>query len=220
MRSGFACIFSGAPGTGKTETVYQIARETERNIMMVDISSIKGMYVGETEKQIKAVFDDYKSIVNAGDTAPILFFNEADGVFGKRIEFNKGSRAVDRMENTMQNIILQELENLDGIMIATTNLIKNMDSAFERRYLYRVEFEKPEPGARVSIWRAMMPALSAEDAAKLAGGFEFSGGQIENVVRKAEVASVLRGTEPALEGLLSLCRDEAAGKDGTMMGFR
>jgi hypothetical protein len=220
MRSGFACIFSGAPGTGKTETVYQIARETQRHIMMVDISNIKGMWVGQTEKQIKAVFDDYKSIVNAGDTAPILFFNEADGIFGKRMEFNKSSHAVDRMENTMQNIILQEMENLKGILIATTNLTENLDKAFERRFLYKIEFKKPGPEARRSIWQALIPALSAASAEELAARYDFSGGQIENIARKCAVAEVLSGTMPPAEALRSFCDDELLPDKGRIkIGF-
>jgi hypothetical protein len=226
MRKGFACLFSGSPGTGKTETVYQIARETQRNIMAVDISAIKGMYVGETEKHIKAVFDNYKSVVSAADKAPILFFNEADAVIGKRIEFTGSSRAVDRMENTMQNIILQELENLDGILIATTNLIKNMDSAFDRRFLYRIQFEKPDPSVRSSIWLSMLPELSPACAEALASRFDFSGGQIENVVRRFTVDSVLTGNgpsgeiTPSFDVLLPFCQDEAAGKEnGAVIGF-
>ncbi|GHU52492.1 ATPase AAA [Bacilli bacterium] len=208
MRNGFACIFLGAPGTGKTETVYQIARETERDIMMVDISNIKGMWVGETEKRIKAVFDDYKTVLNTGDTAPILLFNEADGVFGKRMEFTKNSRAVDRMENTLQNIILQELENLKGILIATTNLTKNLDNAFERRFLYKIEFKTPGMAARQSIWRAMIPTLSETIAGELAARYDLSGGQIENIARKCAVEQVLSGTAPSTERLYSFCDDE------------
>jgi SpoVK/Ycf46/Vps4 family AAA+-type ATPase len=226
MRKGFACLFSGSPGTGKTETVYQIARETQRNIMVVDISAIKGMYVGETEKRMKAVFDDYRSAVSASGRAPILFFNEADAVIGKRIEFTGSSRAVDRMENTMQNIILQELENLDGILIATTNLTKNMDNAFDRRFLYKIEFEKPGPAVRASIWLSMLPEFSQADAETLASRFDFSGGQIENVVRRFTVDLVLTGNDlsagiaPALDSLLSLCRDESSEKEtGAVIGF-
>ncbi|MDR1353258.1 MAG: ATP-binding protein [Treponema sp.] len=219
MRRGFACLFSGGPGTGKTETVYQIARETQRNIMAVDISSIKGMYVGETEKHMKAVFDNYRNSVSASGRAPILFFNEADAVIGKRIEFTGSSRAVDRMENTMQNIILQEMENLDGILIATTNLTKNMDGAFDRRFLYKIEFEKPNPAARASIWFSMLPELPRADTETLASRFDLSGGQIENVVRRFTVDAVLTGIEPSLETLLPLCRDEARGKESRAIGF-
>jgi hypothetical protein len=221
MRKGFACLFSGAPGTGKTETVYQIARKTKRNIMMVDISSIKDMYVGETEKHMKAVFDNYRKAVAAADKAPILFFNEADAVIGRRIEFNAGSRAVDRMENTMQNIILQEMETLEGILIATTNLTKNMDAAFERRFLYRIEFEKPDPAARASIWRALLEEIGDTGAGELAARFELSGGQIENAVRRYTVNTVLSGQSPGMDALASLCREELLGKDGAerQIGF-
>jgi hypothetical protein len=212
MRKGFACLFSGGPGTGKTETVYQIARSVKRNIMMVDIASIKGMYVGETEKQIKAVFENYRKTISAAGTAPILFFNEADAIIGKRIEFNAESRAVDRMENTMQNIILQEMENLEGILIATTNLTKNMDSAFERRFLYRIEFEKPDKAVRASIWTAMLGDIKPF-AEEVASCFELSGGQIENVVRRNTVHTVLSGTTPDIEKLMSLCREEISSQD-------
>ncbi|MDR2160364.1 MAG: ATP-binding protein [Treponema sp.] len=211
MRKGFACLFSGSPGTGKTETVYQIARKTRRNIMMVDIASIKDMWVGETEKHMKAVFDNYRKAAAAPGRTPILFFNEADAIIGRRIEFTASSRAVDRMENTMQNIILQELESLEGILIATTNLTKNMDSAFDRRFLYRIEFEKPDVSARISIWRTMLEEISAAGAEELASRFELSGGQIENVARRCTVNTVLSGRSPGVEDLVSLCREEILG---------
>ncbi|MCQ2798259.1 MAG: ATP-binding protein, partial [Bacilli bacterium] len=138
MRKGFACIFYGSPGTGKTETVLQLARQTGRPIKMVDVPNLRSKWVGETEKNIKAVFDDYRQMCNDNDIEPILLFNEADAILNKR---NEGAvRSVDKMENALQNIILQEMETLDGIMIATTNLTNNLDSAFERRFLYKIEF--------------------------------------------------------------------------------
>ncbi|MDR2478461.1 MAG: ATP-binding protein, partial [Treponema sp.] len=205
----------GVPGTGKTETAFQIARATERNIMQVDISAIKGMYVGETEKHIKAIFDNYRRAVLASEQAPILLFNEADAVIGKRIEFSASSRSVERMENTMQNIILQEIETLEGILIATTNLTVNMDTAFERRFLYRIEFEKPGPEARASIWRSMLPELDSGCTGELAVRFDLSGGQIENIARKCAVRQVLYGAVPAQAELAAFCREELSGSENS-----
>ncbi|AEF83261.1 ATP-binding protein [Leadbettera azotonutricia] len=220
MRKGFACLFSGSPGTGKTETVYQIARETHRSIMVVDISSIKDMYVGETEKHMKAVFDNYRTAVSASDIAPILLFNEADAIIGKRMEFGASSHAVDRMENTMQNIILQELENLSGILIATTNLTRNMDKAFERRFLYKIEFEKPGLEVRQSIWQSLMPDLAENEAKELSSRFDFSGGQIENISRKRTVDMILDDAAPSLDDLIASCKEEVLVKENpNVIGF-
>jgi SpoVK/Ycf46/Vps4 family AAA+-type ATPase len=88
------------------------------------------------------------------------------------MELGPGSRAVDQMENSMQNIILQEIENLDGILIATTNLTQNIDKAFDRRFLYKIEFKKPEIQVRKSIWKSMFPDLSGRDAFMLASNFD------------------------------------------------
>ncbi|MCL2880696.1 MAG: ATP-binding protein, partial [Treponema sp.] len=180
MRLGFACLFSGGPGTGKTETAYQIARNCGRGIMHIDIANTKCMYFGESEKKIKGIFDKYRSFVNKSQTMPILFFNEADAVFGKRQILDESQNALGQTENAIQNVILQEMENLNGILIATTNLTVNMDAAFERRFLYKIEFEKPEAAVRKEIWKSMMPYLNDEDAITLSGRFDFSGGQIEN----------------------------------------
>ena len=208
MRKGFACLFSGAPGTGKTETVYQIARETKRNILMVDISETKSKWFGESEKRIKDIFDTYRAAVEKSDIAPILLFNEADAVIGKRKEFNSASGAVDQTENTIQNIILQEMENLCGILIATTNLTENMDNAFERRFLYKITFDKPSLESRKGIWTTMLPELKEADALELSVKFELSGGQIENITRKVEVDAIINGEELSMERLIRYCKEE------------
>lgn len=213
MRPGFCCLFYGAPGTGKTETVYQLARQTQRNILRVDVDKIKSCWVGESEKNIKALFDRYRNICKNSTLAPILLFNEADAVLGVRQE--GASRAVDKMENSLQNIILQEMESLEGIMIATTNLTANLDKAFERRFLYKVKYEKPTDEARAQIWQTMLPGLNAEDAHTLSAEFDLSGGEIENVVRKHTVNAILSGQDEVnLQLLQDNCRLERLNNNG------
>ena len=206
MRKGFACLFYGGPGTGKTETVLQIARQTGRDLMQVNIAGMRDKYVGETEKNIKAVFSRYRDLCRNADVMPILFFNEADALFNKRSQNTE--RSVDKMENAMQNIILQELEDLDGILIATTNLTSNLDSAFERRFLFKIEFHKPSTEVKAQIWQSMMKDLSRDDALQLASHFDFSGGQIENIARKRTVDYILSGKFATLDEIESYCRAE------------
>ena len=206
MRKGFACLFYGSPGTGKTETVNQLARVTGRDVLMVDVSQIKSCWVGESEKNIKATFDRYRKLVKEREVAPILLFNEADAVLGIRQE--GAERAVDKMENPIQNIILQEMETLEGIMIATTNLTCNLDKAFERRFIYKIEFERPTTEAKKQIWKTMIPALSEDFAYSLAKEFDLSGGQIENVARKRTVEFILSGNEPSEQQIREYCKGE------------
>ena len=207
FRYGFACLFYGSPGTGKTETVYQLARQTGRNIMVVDVPQLKSMWVGQSEKNVKALFDRYREQVKKAKLTPILLFNEADAIIGKRK--SGAENAVDKMENSLQNIILQEMEQLDGIMIATTNLQQNMDKAFERRFLYKIKFDKPTEEARASIWHSMIPDLSELDVHTLASKYDFSGGQIENIARHYAIDTILHGqAEDVLPMLIRHCDNE------------
>ena len=207
FRCGFTCLFYGAPGTGKTETVLQLARQTGRDIMQVNVSQIKSCWVGESEKNIKSLFDTYREKVKKSETTPILLFNEADAIINKRQE--GAERAVDKMENSIQNIILQEMENLDGILIATTNLAQNMDKAFERRFLYKIKFEKPTLEARMHIWHEMIPTLSDADTKTLAEKYDFSGGQIENIARHYAISNILYGDKANnIESLMTYCDNE------------
>ena len=219
FRCGFTCLFYGAPGTGKTETVLQLAKQTGRDILQVNISQIKSMWVGESEKNIKYVFDNYRAKVKENEMTPILLFNEADAVIGKRQE--GAERAVDKMENSIQNIILQEMETLDGIMIATTNLAQNMDKAFERRFLYKIKFEKPTLEARMSIWHTMIPSLNEADARVLASKYDFSGGQIENIARHYTIGQILHGdSSNIVDELSGYCDSERLeGKGCRKIGF-
>ena len=206
-RCGFTCLFYGAPGTGKTESVLQLARQTGRDIMQVNISQIKSKWVGDSEKNIKNVFDTYRTLVDKQKVTPILIFNEADAIIGNRMENTE--RAVDKMENSIQNIILQEMETLKGILIATTNLAQNLDKAFERRFLYKVKFSKPTTEAREHIWHTMLPELSADDISVLAEKYNFSGGQIENIARHDTLDPILHSDQAAaLATLIRHCDSE------------
>ena len=212
FRSAFACIFYGGPGTGKTETVYQLARATQRDILIVDVPQIKDKWVGESEKNVKSIFDQYRALAKKSKLTPILLFNEADSIFSKRI--TNLEHSVDQMYNTMQNIILQEMENLEGILIATTNLTDNLDKAFERRFLYKIKFERPSADARGHIWHAMIPSLNDEQALALAEKYDFSGGQIENVARKYAINNILYGeVQDPLDSLSDICDNELIESD-------
>ena len=206
MRPGFACLFYGGPGTGKTESVMQLARTTGRNVLQVDIARVRSKWVGESEKQIQALFDQYEELVTESKICPILLINEADAIICKRTSNVAGS--VDKMENSLQNIILQAMERLNGIMIATTNLTENMDPAFERRFLFKIKFDQPSFEVKTKIWHSMLPSLPIEDASMLARHYNFSGGQIENIARKQIVEYVLSGEASNISSLQKFCDEE------------
>ena len=205
---GFTCLFYGAPGTGKTESVLQLARETGRDIMQVDISSVRTKWYGETEKLVKKVFTDYKDFVAQSAKTPILLFNEADAILSVRSELGADSTSVSKTENAIQNILLQEMETFDGILIATTNLTNNLDAAFERRFLYKIKFEKPDLEAKSEIWRSLMPSLTKDDALILASEFDFSGGEISNIARKCFINELLFKQTTSLEQIKTTCAQE------------
>lgn len=210
LRTGFCCLFYGAPGTGKTETVLQIARRTGREIIRVDLSSQKSMWVGESEKNIERIFADYREKLSQSELAPILLFNEADAIFSKRhVGVNS---EVEQMANTMQNILLQNMENFEGILIATTNLADNFDPAFHRRFLYRIEFKSPSAEVRKQIWRSMMPDMDESNIKAMAERFSISGGQIENAVRKMMIESILKGRPLNTDEVIAICEDEVQKK--------
>jgi SpoVK/Ycf46/Vps4 family AAA+-type ATPase len=206
MPKGVAAIFYGEPGTGKTETVYQMAKETGRDILHVDISQSKSMWFGESEKKIKEIFTNYATLCKSCELKPILLFNEADALFGKRKDGNASS--VAQTENAIQNIILEEMEKLEGILIATTNLNENLDAAFERRFLFKIKFEKPTLEAKQKIWKSKLDWLSETDVMQLATNYPFSGGEIDNIVRKATMEEVLLGNRPDISQLIAYCDNE------------
>jgi hypothetical protein len=209
LSSGVTAIFHGGPGTGKTESVYQLALKTGRDIMMVDLSETKDKWIGDCERLAKKIFDDYAALLESSDIEPILFINEADGLFSTRFDISTQlNQTIAQAYNTAQNILLQELEKFEGILLATTNLNKNLDSAYERRFTFKIFFSKPDARARQGIWRSKIPELSARDAAVLAEKFDMSGGEIDVQVRKVLMKKVLRKKVDLFEMLLECCSTE------------
>ncbi|MGE5406688.1 MAG: ATP-binding protein [Methanosarcina sp.] len=220
LSKGITAIFFGDPGTGKTEAVYQLARKTGRDIMMVDLSQTKSKWFGESEKMAKKIFDDYSSVLSTCDLEPILFINEADGIFTKRIDLNtsRGSSA-EQAINTMQNIFLQSMENFEGILIATTNLTGNLDRAFERRFTFRIDFPRPDEAARKHIWRSKIFGLTDTEAAHLAGKFEMTGGEIDVQVRQILLKKVLDKKANLFEAAIECCSKNHGFSSRRKVGF-
>ena len=147
-----------------------------------------------------------------------MLFNEADAVLSKRKDSNSSN--VAQTENAIQNIILEEMEKLDGILIATTNLADNLDHAFERRFLFKIKYNNPTIEAKKNIWMDKLPRLSENEAEQLASTYDFSGGQIDNIVRKSLMEEVIKGKNPTLPTLRTMCAQEKISGNGrTKIGF-
>ncbi len=177
-------IFYGPPGTGKTLTALSLAKSLKKPVLSFDCSKILSMYVGESEKNVRKVFDTYKELSQKAKTEPVLLLNEADQFLSAR-SGAPGSSA-DKMHNQMQNIFLEQIENFEGVLIATTNLLESIDQAFSRRFNYKIEFKKPGFEDRVKLWEMMLPK-NAEyekgfDVRKLAT-YDLTGGQINLVIK-------------------------------------
>ena len=186
-------IFYGPPGTGKTLTAHSLAKSLKKQILAFDCSKILSMYVGESEKNVRKIFDTYYDLAKKTKSEPILLLNEADQFLSSRSS-GIGSSA-DQMHNQMQNIFLEQIENFSGMLIATTNLLENIDKAFSRRFNYKIEFKKPNKEQRLRLWQLMLPEEADYeedfDIEKLAS-YNLTGGQINLVVKNTAYKVAVR----------------------------
>lgn len=218
LTKGVAALLHGLPGTGKTAVAEKLAKDTGRSIYHVDIAASKTCWFGESEKLFKRIFTDYKRMCESEPLKPILLFNEADALFSKRKSVDSNNCA--QTENALQNILLEEMENLDGILIATTNLCDNFDSAFERRFLFKIKFGQPTTDAKKAIWKSKLDWLEEEICHKLAAQYDLSGGEIDNIVRKCIMEETLTGNRPTIEKLFQWCKNEKLGNSSSAkLGF-
>ncbi len=176
-------IFYGEPGTGKTMSALSLAKSLKKAVLSFDCSKILSKYVGESEQNVRKIFDSYKEICKKSKSEPLLLLNEADQFLSTRVE---GGDSVDKMHNQMQNIFLEQIERFEGVLVATTNFLQSFDGAFSRRFDYKIEFKKPDFAARLAIWRKVLPENACyEDGfmiEKLAN-YNLSGGQIMLVLK-------------------------------------
>jgi len=177
-------IFYGAPGTGKTMTALALSKALKKSVLSFDCSKILSMYVGESEKNVRKIFDSYKEIAKKSRVHPVLLLNEADQFLSSRT--TSGVSGSDKMHNQMQNIFLEQIENFEGVLIATTNLLETIDQAFSRRFDYKIEFAKPNFAQRVELWKMMLPKNAEyEDGfdIKTLAKHNLTGGQIKVIVK-------------------------------------
>ncbi|SDC59460.1 ATPase family associated with various cellular activities (AAA) [Sanguibacter gelidistatuariae] len=185
--TGIAALFSGSPGTGKTLAAHVVADALGMDLFQVDLSSVVDKYIGETEKNLEKVFAEAESL-NC-----VLFFDEADSLFGSR---SAVSDSKDRYANQEVAYLLQRMESFDGITVLATNLRGNLDQAFARRLHFMIHFPDPDAATRASLWEhhlAQLPALDPEDpvdVAVLAENLEVAGGDIRNIVLSAAYEAV------------------------------
>ena len=177
-------IFYGVAGTGKTLTALALAKSLKKDVLSFDCSKILSMYIGESEKNVRSIFDKYYELRTQTKSEPVLLLNEADQFLSSRA--SGGVSSSDKMHNQMQNIFLEQIERFDGILIATTNLLENLDKAFSRRFNYKIEFVKPNKAQRIDLWKKLIPInlpleenFDIEELAK----YELTGGQIELVIK-------------------------------------
>ncbi|ELJ4690242.1 ATP-binding protein [Campylobacter jejuni] len=176
-------IFYGPAGTGKTMSALAMAKSMKKSVLSFDCSKILSKWVGESEQNVRKIFDTYKNIVQTCKQSPILLLNEADQFLSTRVDGSSGS---DKMHNQMQNIFLEQIERFSGMIIATTNFLESLDSAFSRRFDYKIEFKKPDFKDRLKIWEKFLPkkALFEKDFdINILSNYELSGAQILMVVK-------------------------------------
>ncbi len=204
-------------------TAYSLAKSLKKKVLNFDCSKILSMYVGESEKNVRRIFDTYRDLSSKTKTFPVLLLNEADQFLSSRMTSSSGG--ADKMHNQMQNIFLEQIEKFDGILIATTNLLETIDPAFSRRFNYKIEFAKPSFEQRKLLWEKMLPdnATYEEgfDISKLAH-YNLSGGQIEVIIKNCALqVAVMQKPVFTLKEFEKTIKSEISGAFGELktMGF-
>jgi hypothetical protein len=203
---GISALFVGESGTGKTMAAEVLAGDLALDLYRIDLSAVVSKYVGETEKNLRRVFDA------ADESGAILLFDEADALFGKRSEVKDSH---DRYANIEVSYLLQRMEAYRGLAILTTNLMAALDSAFHRRLRFVVQFPFPDQSLREVIWRGVFPALTPLDRIdyeKLAR-LSMAGGSIRNIALNAAFDAAQAGGAVSMEHLLQAARQEATKRD-------
>jgi len=199
IKKGYRALFYGPPGTGKSMTAALIGKHTGKEVYRVDLSMIISKYVGETEKNLANVFE------KAEQKDWILFFDEADSLFGKRTQQNS---AQDRYANQEVSYLLQRIESYDGIIIMATNLKENMDEAFTRRFQSMIYFSVPKSYQRKEIWEKSFSTKlkfgPLVDFKEISEKYELSGGAIINIVRECAIIAAKKGDDTVLNSELHL----------------
>lgn len=186
-------IFYGPPGTGKTMTALSLAKSMKKRVLSFDCSKILSKYVGESEQNVRKIFDTYRDLAFKTKSEPVLLLNEADQFLSARS--TEGGGSAEKMHNQMQNIFLEQIEKFDGMLIATTNLLENIDSAFSRRFDYKIAFEKPTLKQRLELWRKLLPetAVYEEDfSIEELSKYKLSGGQIQLVLKNCALRVAIK----------------------------
>lgn len=190
LGQGFRALFHGPPGTGKTLTAALLGKRTGQPVYRIDLSMIVSKYIGETEKNLAGVFD------RAAERGWILFFDEADALFGARSSVGSSN---DRYANQETAYLLQRIEDCPGLVILATNLRGNIDEAFFRRFHAAILFPRPDVRQRERLWRGVLgagvPLAGDVDIPALARAHDLSGGSINNAVRHAAVTTLRRGAD-------------------------
>ena len=203
--AGLSVLFSGPPGTGKTMAAEVLAAELDLDLYKVDLSGVVSKYIGETEKNLAGIF------AAARASNAVLFFDEADALFGKRTEV---SDAHDRYANIETSYLLQQMEEYDGVVVLATNLRQNLDEAFTRRLRFIVEFPFPDADSRHRIWRSVFPAQAPVapdlDLAELAGTLPVAGAYIRNIAVAAAFLAAPGGEPIGRQHILRAARREYA----------
>lgn len=212
IKPGYRALFYGPPGTGKTLTASLIGKATGTDVYRIDLSMIVSKYIGETEKNLASVFDQ------AAHKNWILFFDEADALFGKRTQTNSAN---DRHANQEVSYLLQRIEDFPGIIILATNLKANIDDAFSRRFQAMIHFGLPDADHRLKLWEQVFSSkVSLEDKInmkEIAHKYELAGGSIINIVRYASLQALKNGNGVILQKhLINGIRRELA-KDGKIV---
>ncbi len=201
---GVSMVFCGPPGTGKTMAAQVIARELNMELYKVDLSCVVSKYVGETEKNLDWIFEQAK------ESQVILFFDEADALFGKRSE---GKESIDKYSNMEAAFLLQKMECYDGITILATNLFHHLDEAFKRRLKIIVECPLPGVAETTRLWQTMIPSQMPAgeiDYDYLARQFELSGSNIRNVLLHSAFLAASRGKSLDMEEIIPAIKNEYA----------
>ena len=216
---GICISFYGDSGTGKTESIYQLARKTKHDIYTLNIADSESKWVGEQANLINAAFKNYNKIVDNIaniENIPIMLINEADSIFSKRIE---NDTSASNEKNKLVAELLDNIENTKGIVIVTTNRFDNFDAAMIRRFLLKVEFKAPSKEVQQKIWKNRLNNLKPKEIRSITEDFNLTGAEIDNIITKSDLDYIINGTEANYENILQIIKENNEEESSHTIGF-